>query len=403
MRRLAFFILAAWLCFPALRAEDKVLPKISVVKTYGELLAAKPVFDEDAAAWNSRQPGNSPYWGKARIKLYLGINGDSFPLHGSAVLFCLVEAPDEINLQPLAEGNALGPFSVDITEPPRIKNLILICKMEQQRKLGGYQLYMKPIPLDQPGTWKIRLMDPRLQGQNQKNPVSIAQASFEVSKEADPRWYPWGLPLKGEYQISDQQKEDGPPRYLITGISNPAGGPAAPWSDGGEAFSVDKKVDPKTPLPQTFTKEPSSLLPLQAGTNRVILKVPGDCGGIEEGRDAFLTRWWLNGKPLVLSEEQPILQDAQSAGGGMARAIGLEDIGIITMEIQFDPQRFGAKEGDEIGLQLLFCPRGWAYEGDYGRMMRCYESASAVLSRMSSRVDFIWKGGKLLPKQEPPP
>ena len=64
----------------------------------------------------------------------------------------------------------------------------------------------------------------------------------------------------------------------------------------------------------------------------------------------FLARWWVNGKPVAPNKDA--VTPAASPNGGVPAHRDAR------LRLKFDPVALGAKRGDTVGLQLLFCPDG---------------------------------------------
>lgn len=69
----------------------------------------------------------------------------------------------------------------------------------------------------------------------------------------------------------------------------------------------------------------------------------------------FLARWWVNGKPYVPALPAP----ANAVESDYTREIFFSQE--CKLEPTLDLKRLGAKSGDTIGVQLLYCPNDWHY------------------------------------------
>ena len=66
--------------------------------------------------------------------------------------------------------------------------------------------------------------------------------------------------------------------------------------------------------------------------------------------DRFLMRWWVNGRLVSPNKE---LEELRLSAQG-----GVEACKRARFKLKFDHAALGAKAGDKIGLQMLFCPDG---------------------------------------------
>ena len=72
----------------------------------------------------------------------------------------------------------------------------------------------------------------------------------------------------------------------------------------------------------------------------------------------------------------------------------------ITFQVEFHPEYLGAKKGDQIGVQLLLCPRGSEYSGPEQNMQMFNAWAGSPPTqtcvpsepRLSNRVTFTYTG-----------
>lgn len=68
----------------------------------------------------------------------------------------------------------------------------------------------------------------------------------------------------------------------------------------------------------------------------------------------FLVRWWVNGKPYVPALPAP--EDARAHS--YTQVIYSQE---CKLEPKLDLNQLGAKSGDTLGVQLLYCPNDWHY------------------------------------------
>lgn len=376
--------LLAFHLFPAAAGGPEPI-KIPVVKTYGELLATTPVREEEFA-WPKAAAGKDAM----APKIHLGISRLSSDLHDAVILYLLIEEPVPPKMIEGYEDNLLGPFSVQV-ERPREEQMLQLKAMEQMaraasmdRPEGGHRLFLKVVPLDAAGTWKIGL-------QGLKGKI-FAEAKITASKESAPVWVPWVPPLK-EQQAQEKLQEEEEDPITVEEVSNPKGGAAYPSAKNQGGQIVSKNINPKADLPALWPETPHPKARCYAETNLLTAQLDQPYE-IMFPLDHFLTRWWVNGKPAKLSVKEGVADSARAWSGQVPN----EDQ--FQFSIQFDAARLKAKEGDIIGVQLLFCPGGFEY-GE-ARANQLFEAASAFkamdLSVLLPRVNFVWKDGKLQPK-----
>ena len=107
--------------------------------------------------------------------------------------------------------------------------------------------------------------------------------------------------------------------------------------------------------------------------------------------DCFLTRWWVNGKAFgtfVIYRE-----DMRKKVVQLARVP--QSIRRVEFLMEFEAKRIGAKPGDEVGCQLLYCPGGVVppYSGSRCAMAQVKAlyspmTAGPSLTLLSNRIEF---------------
>lgn len=379
-----------------LSAEDLPLAKVPVVHTWKDLLALKPLIDADWRSWPPRAEGLEPAEA-GRIKIRVGIDRTASKLNDAAVLYCLAESAERTRL-PSQNETCLGPLQVTVESPKPPPHALAEDKKVLQDALQParpYRLFLKVIPLTQPGKYKIKIAEwVDTSGQGKTRDIAIAEV--EVGDESIHLWYPWqNLPKEEKKESASSQKSAEAAEDTETAlVSNPEGGPALPTIEGWIDQIVSKETDPDWVLPRPIPEalEDGNVVFTKQDTILVRLK---DNYDLYWAADYFLTRWWVNGKPVKLSEKyQPVMEAREEA-----RAVIPSNQ--VNFDIKFAPGHLGAKEGDEIGLQLLFCPFHWAYTSDINALTRAIpnldENEKPSLSQLLPRVNFVWKGGHLAP------
>ncbi len=60
---------------------------------------------------------------------------------------------------------------------------------------------------------------------------------------------------------------------------------------------------------------------------------------------------------------------------------------VFSLLMDFEADNIGAKQGDRIGLQLLYVDQGWKYIGaDFVHPSHAYDNCRVMLS---NRIDFV--------------
>ncbi len=205
-------------------------------------------------------------------------------------------------------------------------------------------LFRKSISLYHPGKFQVRVFS--LKGD------LLAQTEIMATQEP---CHPW-MPLDPCYSVDkDEQAEDNGEYDAIAYAQNRASGIAIPRFDGMMPSFVPGTA-PGAKAKSLAGEHLPTLIPEKAG-NMLTVKANGTDLIIESQKEIilarpdwhFLTRWWVNGKPYI-----PTQMEAFSDQNGMV-AVGKR----LLLHLKFDPQRVGAKQGDQVELQLLYCLNGW--------------------------------------------
>jgi hypothetical protein len=372
-----FFILVCGIC----RGDDpptefnatkvvKIMP-MSVVRTWGDLLAQKPV----QTTTFSRIP--TAIGGKMPHSFRLGIDRTHAKLFGGVVVYCLSEGgTGQIGLERPTGFHSLGPFAVDVQRPDDLRQADVarkeLASAEDDSKEGHpYTLFMQTLPLDHPGSYTITI-------------GGIASAKVEVSSE----WAVLWTPLLDS--TSEGEPEAGP-GYSVTSVANSSSGAAVPRWPGRRPIFLDRLPDAKSPLPEFIPVDPDADLQLSENGNGLIVKLDQETSSLFPN-DNFLTRWWVNGKLFI---PKPELSQRTFTNHSGASQLVKE----VHFRLDFHPEVLSVKKGDTIGLQLLFCPDGWEYawQADQAQLTKALSLNSddgrlPAISRLSNRIDFTYSG-----------
>jgi len=96
--------------------------------------------------------------------------------------------------------------------------------------------------------------------------------------------------------------------------------------------------------------------PVQYKDKTFTLKIPVAIQ-VQKINQYFLARWWVNGKPVFAMEkviEQKDIDEAELDMEEFAPSENLEQ----SLKVQMNPKALGAKAGDTVSVQFLFCPDG---------------------------------------------
>jgi hypothetical protein len=93
----------------------------------------------------------------------------------------------------------------------------------------------------------------------------------------------------------------------------------------------------------------------------------------------FLARWWVNDKPFVPQQTDTFWESVR-------RGIIVYEKE-LRMPLSFEPGLIGAKPGDKIGLQILYCESEWGWCTP--RMHGHGAELNSENLRISNRLDFV--------------
>ncbi|HEY5792687.1 MAG TPA: hypothetical protein VIS74_05270, partial [Chthoniobacterales bacterium] len=249
------------------RSEEMAPMRLPVVKTWSELSALPPLIDEPVPAFDARGKDAEPPkdGGDERIRIRVGIDRISARLNEGVLLYCLMETPRLPN-EAVTDDDSLGPLKVRVEFPGAAPALsqMAINKTDVATRDGRY-FFMKTIPLDQAGTYRIRVFPPS----NLTEEKPLAEVRVEVSGERAPSWSPWSASSElGVNESAWEETEEGEPVALVQ-VSNPPGGAALPAIDGWVLQPLPEKIDPASPLPELLPEKPASGIRAQAQENRL--------------------------------------------------------------------------------------------------------------------------------------
>jgi len=377
--------------------EVKSLPQIGVVKTWGELLAQKPVtlqfVEKNAANQDSSAKTEKP------LTFRLGIDRTASKKNGGVLLYCFAQGDvAQIDQQTELSDPLIGPFLIDVRGSHEGELRQLIC-MATDRFMPSQPnaLFLKPLPLKNEGTYVITLRQ-ALGGEKFRD---VASVKVLVTPDLEVSWSPWMSPTEALKVVESMESAD----CIVEEVTNPSGVIALPKWDGGEPIFFSELPAEDRLLPEWIAAKPDAGVELELKGNKLIVKLDED---IQTGspKDFFLTRWWVNDKPFT-PEPGPELMSAAAAQ--------MKEVRKVEFRMEFHPEHLGVKEGDTVGLQLLFCPHGWE-RVVLGCVMECKQTAmvsrlvevaqdlaSKPIARMSNRINFVYSGNPQSPAKTDKP
>ncbi len=374
--------LSVWLVMlTGLSCAAQAPAPLADVRTWGDLREQPPVASPSAANEAPLPPCR------------LGVNFAAAKLYGGVVVYCLAqEKPTGA-----AFATNLGPFQVEVARPKSAQAIFQEWSMAGPagQQASGEALFMQSIPLNEPGDYTITVKRPR---GDPKRPSfeAVASTTVTVANEPGPIWSPWPLnAADGAVGIlagdDKNQREAG-----ASGVANPSTGVAIPQLAGCFVSGAPDSPGPNQPLPELLPSEPDPGLKLQATGSLLIVTL--DHGILPYFCDEkFLTCWWVNGRPFTPKLAPMAFSDIYfmrhngAWGGNLA--------GQMTFQVEFHPEILGAKKGDEIGVQLLLCPRGWEYSGPVQNSPMFNDDwepidadMRSVEPRLTNRITFAYTG-----------
>lgn len=350
---------------------EKRVDAIPVVKTWEELEARPRI----------RLPNG--------VTVRLGIDRDRAPRNGGCLVYCLAENwPPAGSFE--ASEDQFGPVRLVAREQRGLQRIRERMRMQvamTRGRDGEAALFVRSIPITRSETYDIRVLT--------MDDHPLASTTVRGLEEAIHPWLPFSR--ADDHQVFDVLSVEGAPQvdYVTTapaGIAIPSWEPFHPLyrprktadeNGGSKDDSTESRTD-GTPLPRLFPEkvDPGVRLRLRG---RVFEIEFGELRDLDPAHDRFLARWWVNGAPF---EPQPDPENIEAERDAARKLVLTKE---LHLHVSFDAERFGAKSGDRIGVQLLYCPGGWdRVWGQQLDHLRLPELAGdhPALTRMSNRVVF---------------
>jgi hypothetical protein len=233
-------------------------------------------------------------------------------------------------------------------------------------------LFRRSIPLDRPGKYFLRVL--RLDGS------LVAQTVVTATRHG---YHPW-MPL--ERFRDEEPKEADAGHDAVAHVRNRAKGIAIPQFEGMAPLLF--KSDGPRKIRRLAEGRLPALVPAFASPGFTI--TPRAAGLAVESKERivlaradwhFLVRWWVNGRPYV-----PQQIDSFMDQNGMV-VMGRR----LLLYLDFAPDRMGAKPGDDVELQLLYCKNGWQLVESGVELLSAHFDAKGPDLLLSNRIHLSWE------------
>ena len=319
------------LCFGRCRSEEPVVKPLSVVRIWKDLLA-QPVIDLGGG-----------------VKIRLGIENLKSPKWSGVLLYCFAEG-----YAPALKGdlnNMVGPVHVEL-QYGQVEHAQDISVSQRQSSdmdevlKRSKVLYCKLIPINRIGKLRITL---------RKSKDGDPLARFEL-EGTDDSFHPWMPLVFGNGHAEQLEPPTNQEKDVSVGaVSMRSDGIALPDWDGQQGMIFDdKKRDMEAMLPKAVPATESPQMTIAVKGNAIRIASTSDFL-VRRPDWHFLSRWWVNEKPYIPKQLTEFPGDAD----------GLVSTGrTLDLHVTFDAEKIGAKKGDKIGLQLLYCRDEWSWVGD---------------------------------------
>jgi hypothetical protein len=306
--------------------------RIAVVKTWKELLAQPQIDLGDG------------------VRIRLGMERARIPHWSGALLYCVTEG----YTPSVKKRNQLGPVYVAcIFEKEKMTEEKTKAGRKAREDLREHRLlFSAAIVADRVGEYQIQVRDEtgRLR----------ALGRIDCTPEHFHPWMPWFF-LR-EFDLF-------PKTNLVRGIALPT------WSSHDPVAIIKHRKQPVMDLPTFLPQTCVMKLALQG---KDLLVQSEEKFIVSRPHGHFLARWWVNDRPFVPAQTQAFWDES-------FHELITEDKE-LRLPLQFEHSYLGSRQGDRIGVQLLYCRDQWQWVG------RKHQGGSSGTDiRVSKRVDFISK------------
>lgn len=306
---------------------------IPVVTTWEELQKLPPIVLEDG------------------VKVRLGLEANKFPQWSGGLLYCLTEGHRAFSE---SDSTSLGPVNVTFTyENDKAGQAEKQKHAPEGTDRKGNYLYVRPLPVDRVGYYDVTVMD-------RKSNV-IAKAQIAGTKDFFHPWMPW---------LHDSGRRESP----FEGI-------ALPNVDSiGPLVVIEAGKGPKGRLPTLLAVDEKPKLTIKMAGKTMVIGAESEFTTFRPDLH-FLARWWVNGKPFMPKQIDKLWRFEVTGRVTEEKELSLE--------VEFHPERLGAKPGDKIGLQLMYVGDEWAWCAG-ASLVPCASlwRKNAENVRVSNRIEF---------------
>ncbi len=354
----------------AVRAGEAEVAEIPAVRSWGELLALAPVVDAPLDEWRQRQ-GLGAMAGRAdakpqQLQARIGMDSTRLRVGEAGVVYCHVTGWDGDST---GAGDPFGPLGIEIlpkgVRAMRSRMAWMHARVRGEKQRGA--LHLRTFGFSRPGEYVVRIYDPK---QNLVAQARVRCDEARANRQAN--WHPWGhsVPADGARATAEDRME--------LRVSMPTAPAAVPDLET-MPVPADVADTPGTSLPRITLEAPDPRMALRRDAEgRLVLKSTVDllAGNV---RDCTLSRWWVNGEPVRFRGERALQEEARKV---------FQSVGVRTIihVLDFDPGAIGAKSGDEVSVQLLYCPFGWRATDDATSLRKLCAMALSVDQPMLPRL-----------------
>ncbi len=334
--------------------KARPVPEAAVVRSVGDLLS---------------QPALGLPGGK---KARLGVEARTVPARGAFLVYALLE---DDRLED-GGGDSLGPVMVDVNRAPRkgelVRDLVERARVARlEKRLAGkkHLLFARTVTVDRPGDYLVTFRGP--------DHAVIATATVTAAEEAPHPWLAFGEGVPpGEKNIKGERLR------VYWGLKGHCR--AVPLCKGNVPLLIEDGPIPATQaLPRWAFEKPDPRLRLTI--DRGGLRLESDID-LRRSSRRYLFRLWVNGTPYVPGKK---LEDR------MREALEVVPGKTLIIDWKLDPAVVGARKGDRVAVQLLYCPDSWKIirygEGRAGeaKQARDADGAAPRLPLLTNKVEFV--------------
>ncbi len=374
---------------PTSQPDEKAICRIAVVTTWGDLLAQPLVeVQPDPKLVQNQQP--------ALVRVLLGIEAGACPRYGGVLVYALTEGyvpPDRIERKPSEVGEQpLGPLRMAIIradEAPAHAQAVDMMMRDSESPGRDARLFVAPIMGARPGRLRVTIYDSANR--------AIAACEVTVTEQAV---HPWAVfrPVARPADGPEQPRPGDPDDLTVDHVKPRGDGAAVPdWTqfgdwplftdvrarDGGVELRSDPElsaaqVSMNNSLPRFMPAEvdPGLKLSVRGADLEIVSREPIITARADWH---FLVRWWVNGRPFVPGH----LEASGDQNGVLIVGRHLRLPGAI------DPAAIGARPGDRVGVQIMYCEHGWTFVTEHMEILKARHPAGLTpLPRLSNRAEF---------------